>query len=240
MAIPPLTMLWRHTGPHLCTRSADYASRQPHTILVSAARKPLQQNCCTQFGFKRNKLRTGVDAVLAYLERCRISEGAGATQPLALEVRPRLPVAVSVEPVVARSHLCATVAQPCNLCTQGITQSPMQLWGTDASASSHGQHGFAAGSVRRLLKRCGPGVQVYTGLLETVGGVLALALTPHCTLLPQPYATMLLHSPIIGQDDAKTQMRLSAVSDLWSGESHRVRRRLLTALLCSLVHWAHP
>ena len=76
-------------------------------------------------------------------------------------------------------------------------------------------------------------MQVYTGLLETVGGVLALALTPHCTLLPQPYVAMLLHSPMIGQDDARTQMRLSAVSDLWSGESHRVRRRPLTAgILC--------
>ena len=78
---------------------------------------------------------------------------------------------------------------------------------------------------------------MYTGLLEMVGGVLALALTPHCTLLPQPYVATLLHSPIIGQDDARTQMRLSEVSDLWSGESHRVRRRLLTALMCLLcVH----
>jgi hypothetical protein len=60
-------------------------------------------------------------------------------------------------------------------------------------------------------------------LLETVGGVLALALTPHCTLLPEPYVATLLHSPLIGQADAAAQMQLADVSDLWSGTSHRVR-----------------
>jgi hypothetical protein len=43
-----------------------------------------------QFGFKKNNLRSGVEDILAYLERCRISEMAGATQPLALEVDPNL------------------------------------------------------------------------------------------------------------------------------------------------------
>ena len=72
--------------------------RQDHILLVAAAQKLILRNCCPQFGFKRNELRTAVDAVLAYLERCRISEGAGATQPLALEVHLRLSVAVSFEP----------------------------------------------------------------------------------------------------------------------------------------------
>jgi hypothetical protein len=93
--------------------------------ICNAARQLILRTCCLQFGFKRNKLRTGVDAVLAYLERCRISEGAGATQPLALEVQPRLSVAVSFEPYrgALTPHLRATVAQPCKLCTQGVTQS---------------------------------------------------------------------------------------------------------------------
>jgi hypothetical protein len=65
-----------------------------------------------------------------------------------------------------------------------------------------------------------PVMQVYVQLLETVGGLLALALAPHCTFLPQPYVDALLHSPVIGQDDAATQMQLPAVSDLWSGTGH--------------------
>lgn len=42
-------------------------------------------------------------------------------------------------------------------------------------------------------------IQVYCDLLETVGGLLALALAPRRAFLPAPHAQALLYSPIIGQ-----------------------------------------
>lgn len=79
------------------------------------------------------------------------------------------------------------------------------------------------------------GMQVYVDLLETVGGLLALALAPHCTFLPQPYVRTLLNSPVIGQD-ISTKMALPAVSDLWSGQGHRVSLWQLQLLCWQTLH----
>lgn len=162
-------------------------------------RTPSQPVFLPQFGFKRNKLRSGVEDVLAYLERCRISEDAGATQPLALEVHASQSHDWDMCIITHASHASSHFPS----CNSNALQ-PRQV------------SIIAASPTPRVLS------QVYLDLLETVGGVLGLALAPHCTFLPRPYVQALLHSPLIGQDSYKAQMQLAAVSDLWSGEGHRV------------------
>lgn len=82
-------------------------------------------SCPMQYGFKKNNLHSGVEDVLAYLERCRISEAAAATQPLALQV-----LITSTTDQSCVTVACAIFSQPNARC---VHMCP--TWTHEAAAS---------------------------------------------------------------------------------------------------------